>query len=303
MLEEKVNIAIDGLSVTGKDTITKILYYVLNNLPVENAPSWQVIDSSAMYRTLGLFLDEHCDELGIKKLSEFERFEKKIQDKTGSRIAARLVRILSGYEWKIKKITGNLLIESDFNKGVSVISGLEKLGLGYDSVEYSDNNLRTTHVDTLAGYIAKFTSVRPLIVDMERKIAMDGYCLVLGRDGYSVVLQHEGMPKSFGLYPWANFDARVERRMHDRDSPREVIEKEIRTRDERDTDPNSNNVPGDIEKAVKRGYHAFDNSGMDIYQMGEEASKIALSMIKAQIPEESIRKLVKEAVVKYKLTD
>ena len=55
------NISIDGLPASGKDTLTEILFYSLNHLPETNE-KWKVIDSSAMWRSLSLFLEDYCEK-------------------------------------------------------------------------------------------------------------------------------------------------------------------------------------------------------------------------------------------------
>ena len=284
-LENKVNIAIDGLPASGKDTITKIMHYVLNQIyDVE----WKVVDSSMIYRALSFYLEDNQDILGVRPLSELH--------KTNTNCGVEIDKII--------QIVSCTHVDTDFQNNESIVFYQPDSTFSRLFITYDYGTLKTPTVDNIVGFFATIAGVRPFIVAMEIDIAKDGFCLVPGRDGYTVVLGGDDMPHSIGLYPFANLEVRAQRRLKERgqDNTSEYskIVKAMEIRDMQDSSRTGSGVPLSMKTAEALGYLCIDTSGLSIYQTGIKAvSKVLEKIPDMDIPQTQIESLVYSALIKH----
>ncbi|NTV23549.1 MAG: hypothetical protein HGA85_04200 [Nanoarchaeota archaeon] len=285
---DKINVGIDGLSATSKDTVTKLLFYVLNHLPAENPPAWSVIDSSSMYRAASLFLERNGKDLGIRPMSLLNR-------------ADPMVNLEKEDLGKIITCVENLELGLDFLVGVRCTYGKEQ---GKIEQYYTHNELQGVDVGTYAGMLGRIDPVRPCIVAKEREQAKAGYCLVPGRDSFTVVLKDIPGTQPVGIYTYTDFGARVKRRLDDalsrgkNTTELDIIEA-LKQRDILDLGRAEAPLPPNPVYARAAGYSVVDTTALSFDDMGIASVNIVLDAMKLHIPQRSVRSLVHEANAAY----
>jgi CMP/dCMP kinase len=288
-VDEKFNIGIDGKSATGKDTVTKILFYVLNHLPGENNHGWKVFDSSAMYRAVSLFMQEEYNILGIKQISVLDP----------------LTPLSSLDDSELEKIVGvvkNISLETVFSKKADVFYNNER----QIKKTYSHINLQRVEVGTYAGILGRIDPVRPILANLERGVIQSGYCIVPGRDSFTVVLQEVKEVAPLGLYIYANIETRAQRRLAECRGNGETLTYEqvldaLKKRDNLDLGRTTAPLPPNIEQANQVGYKSIDTSNLTRYQMGVESVNLIIPDMKIELTPNEINNLVKQACNFYKI--
>jgi cytidylate kinase len=276
------NIGIDGMAGAGKDTVCKILNYVLNKLTEEK---WDIIDSSAMYRTVGLFLEKHHKELGIPRI-------------TGLSLQEIKELGVAEVSWLEKAMEG-ITIDGRFHEYYACAYEGDITAKIEESYRYTGegaNVLKSPLGDEVSAKLGAIEKLRPYIVAEELRLAKDGAMIVPGRDSY-MILQRLSVPV-IGVYVYASAETRAKRRAEERKGDYKTILEEIRKRDIIDAARTEApiRVPQSIGEADSLGYKVcIDNyEGRALEDIGFEAVKGVLDEMKVIVQDEYIVRLVKE---------
>jgi cytidylate kinase len=255
----KPNSAVDGLPISGKSTAAEILEKVLQ---VYHNPRWRILPSGEIYRGVGLFFDEFYNMINPKENSLFEIMQKEKEHSVD--ITENLESILPF----MGEIQIELLDEQTANKYLRISHPT------FGEREYIHRELRDRKASVMSGRLGKFGPIRPFIVNLEQKLAKDGYYIIHGRDGQVVL---NGIPETHPIlfYTHCDFFVRVLRRWakdKEKQGEKNMSFKEIYLdtllRDSQDTSKEGANLPATPLEASERGYTIVNTTFGGVYKMG-----------------------------------